>query len=209
MALHSGTKTSRHSDMSDPSQDTRDQDFRASLFGAAYTILCLSIKHQSRRRWNPWSSLLFSIKPQHALSSLKFTKKHSTTQNMAPLHRATSLITRLPRSAHRPSINPSLASTPRRTLCMPPGPTLRYSVEPAPPAQEEEDVFEPMTNTKACPSDSDGITPEAALAELRRLTPELAQLGIHHPTPVAPFTDVDPITGEMAPKKRASFFSRA
>lgn len=127
---------------------------------------------------------------------------------MTTLRRAASSVSR------RPTLSLLPAHLARRTLCLPPGPSIRYSAaggESAPPREaEDQDIFELMSTAKtACPSECDGITPEAALQELRRLTPELAQLGIHRPTPVAPFTDVDPITGEMAPKKTASFFSRS
>ncbi|CAK9782411.1 hypothetical protein CC85DRAFT_314015 [Cutaneotrichosporon oleaginosum] len=96
----------------------------------------------------------------------------------------------------------------RRTLCMPPfRGTLEASDDPLPTDQEAFDV-------KSTPdvSAADGITPEAALAELRRLrnntdlTP--ADLGIHTPTPIAPFTDVDPVTGLVVGPVKRGFFSK-
>ncbi|BEJ17923.1 hypothetical protein CspHIS471_0702000 [Cutaneotrichosporon sp. HIS471] len=100
---------------------------------------------------------------------------------------------------------PKPTPTFRRTLCMPPfRGALEASDNPIPSDQEPFDV-------KSTPdvSAADGITPEAALAELRRLRhADPAEMGIHTPTPIAPFTDVDPVTGRAVGPAKKGFFTK-
>ncbi|BEJ02435.1 hypothetical protein CcaverHIS631_0702300 [Cutaneotrichosporon cavernicola] len=90
------------------------------------------------------------------------------------------------------------------SACPPSGGALEASDNPIPSDQEPFDL-------KSSPdvSAADGITPEAALAELRRLRhADPAEMGIHTPTPIAPFTDVDPVTGKAVGPAKKGFFSK-